>query len=365
MRKTILTLIALAVLALFVVSCKPTVGPGQAIAGTQEPNWVPLHQCYEQPGSGKYDYFYTTDINCNGQTLHAKNIALVSTTPFPGSILISECQRIYEEKVRDIWGNIKSRRRYGDKYLVRGKSCDLGGEFIREVGNIYANKAAGTSAFYRCRADEFDRNVWDCWASLNPNCPSERLGRNVNSYLLGYVPTTLAPSPPTIEVPEEPEEFSCKGTEARLDIREGEDFLIKELNKEYYVELIFSTSNAAKFIFNGEATDLIKASDSVTSKDGLVELTLMRAKDDRAEFCLTATEKAGPCADYKKEIDEIKSKIKDIQRECDEKIKTIQERCVTDTGAKCTDIQREINTLKEEITDYEKLIASLKQLISQ
>ena len=364
MRKTILTLIALAVLALFIVSCKPgEIGPGKAIAGVQQPNWVPFYQCHETTHKG-YDFFYTTDTNCFGQTVHAK-LGVISTTPFEGSVLLSECARTHIKTTRHPITRKKSERRSPDKYIIQGKVCPPGDTFSHEFGYAYANQAPGTFAFWRCWSEDQD-GIWDHWASFNPNCPSDRLGRNAKpEFIAGYLPKSVPTTPtpgftptPIVKKPEAP--YTCTGDRYTLRINQEDRYTVSD--ERYDFRVIFSSKDGVKFLINGQVTDLIKQRTKYKFGDNLV--IDVEKTDGRVKFCLNPITKEDPCADYIQEITELKRKITERKAKFDQKIAEIKEECERDSG-KCPDIQKEVDALKKEVENYEKLLDSLKELLKK
>ncbi|MBD3304431.1 hypothetical protein GF343_04750, partial [Candidatus Woesearchaeota archaeon] len=215
-----------------------------------EPTWVPLYQCYHEQGgeSGRQDFFYTPDPNCLGGKQIGSRFAYISTTPFQGSVLLSECAREKVTEKRHPITKKRDRREYEDRYVVQGKSCPEG-KFSHEIGYAYANQEPGTSALYRCWADHWNENVWDHWLSFNPNCPSTRTKDTKQEEIYGWVPRTLPlpaqppvqiARPPAKPVPQQPG-YECTGKEIDLRLnREAEDYRVRSLEDEFKIKLVYA-----------------------------------------------------------------------------------------------------------------------------
>jgi len=266
--------------------------PKIPIAG--QANWVPLYECRQDQGDSGYDFFYTQDPNCGGNYNYGR-FAYISTTPFQGSVLLSTCERVREATHRNPITKASSTRKYADRYVIQGTSC-LDGDFQSEIGYASEKQIEGTSAVYRCFADEFDEDVWDHYLSFNPKCISTRTENVEQEGIFGWVPRSLPlPGEHPAQVsgpitkpaaPVQPQGYNCQGEKIRLRLDREEGFKVEGLDKRFDIKLIYFDESSAKVEANGEVSDLLKIDESFFNKENQFKLTLLEIKNDRGYFCL-------------------------------------------------------------------------------
>ncbi len=295
MRKTIPIILALLCLALLIVSCKPTIGPGQAIAGL--PGFNSIMQC-EREHFGVRDNVLRKGTACQHDEQAATNPFLrqfwVLNTPVPGYNTIRLGQDSRQLKHRPPGTSRWAKKRtFTDYFPVTGQ----GGE---EIGYLLDKPIQGyTIPLYSCRLDHINDGVFDIAVYGAPNCPSGYYPQpDKKNYLLGYallrpaLPASPIPSPPTEKPPAKPE-FRCEGDDVKFKrIGDEGEFRVESIEDRYSIKLVFADKISAKFMVNGEITDMLKPGKSAVSADGNLKLTLMSLKGTPVE-AVVCLERAG------------------------------------------------------------------------